>query len=145
MQFLADPEFDIQYNDQSGELTLTSSWVTYRVKTMAAGSEAVSRQYRTFSDWYAQLNALLNPGTRPPQARMILNEALDQRGRIPQQVQLELRHGQSLLSKRTSARSEHQLFHRLVESDRDRIAQTDQFLVIFQPVDFAQYQSRKSD
>jgi hypothetical protein len=29
-----------------------------------------------------------------------------------------------------------------VESDRDRIAQTSQFMAIFKPVDFAEYEKR---
>jgi hypothetical protein len=36
--------------------------------------------------------------------------------------------------------SEHQLIRRLVESDRARVQQIGQFMAIFQPVSFEEYQ-----
>jgi hypothetical protein len=143
LRFLADPKFDIHYDDKTGQLTVASSWMTYRVNTIPAGNQTVSKEYRRFSDWYARMNTLLNPGTRPPEARLVLNASLEEHGRVPQTVLLEMRK-EGLLQRKLVVRSEHQLFCRLVESDRDLIAQTDQFMAMFQVVDFAEYQ-RKMD
>lgn len=144
LQFLADPQFVVRYDGPSGQLDLESRWMTYRVKTMAA-SEALADQYREFSDWYAQLNTMLNPGTRPPFGRLKLNELLHEHSRIPLEVLLETRSGHGLLARPTRVRTEHQLVDQLAEADRDRLAQTDQFLAMFQAVDFSEYQRRMAD
>ena len=145
LKFLAEPHFDEQFDSSAGELSFTSPWMSYRVTTIDAENEAISRQYGEFSDWYCQLNTLINPGARPPGARMIVNAALEQRQQFPREVQLTLRPKRGLLSKRITVRSQHLLVRRLVESDRDRVAQTDEFMGIFKPVDFQEYQKEIAD
>jgi len=142
LQFLADPEFDEQFDETAGELTFASPWVTYRLTTVDADSEAISQQCRAFSDWYCQLNTMINPGTRPPFARMIVNAALADRRQLPREVHLTLRPKARLIPKRITVRSQHQLIRRLVQSDRGRVAQTDQFMAIFKPVSFEEYQGK---
>lgn len=144
-KFLSAPEFETQYDHQSGELTYSSPWVIYRLTTVDAENESVARQYAEFSDWYSQLNTMLNPGARPPFARMQVNAGLEARLRFPREVTLTLRPRDGLLAKRITIRSEHQLVRQLVQSDRDRIAQTDQFLAIFTPVNFTEYQKKMGD
>ena len=142
LKFLADPKFTRPAEPDAGELTFASPWVTYRVKPVDAGSAAIARQYREFSDWYGMLNTRINPGARPPFARMILNAELDSRRQLPREVQLTLRPKASLLAKKIHIRSEHQLIRRLVESDRARVAETDRFMGVFNPVDFDDYQKQ---
>jgi hypothetical protein len=113
--------------------------------TIDANGRDISRQYREFSDWYCQLNALLNPGTRPPFARMIVNAALEQRGRFPGEVHLTLRPKKGLLAKRITVRSEHLLVRRLVESDLQRIAETGQLMALYTALDFKEYQRKVAD
>jgi hypothetical protein len=141
LKFLANPKFDVAYDETTGELTYSSSWMTYRLMTGDAASEVVARQYAEFSDWYGQLNTMLNPGTRPPFARMAVNAGLEARQRIPREVTLTFRK-ENLLARRIVVRSEHQLVRQLVQSDRDRIAQTDQFIAIFSPLGFDEYQKK---
>jgi hypothetical protein len=145
LRFLADPKFEQQYDAEAGQLALASDWMTYRVSTVPAPSEALSHQYREFSDWYSRLNTTLNPGSRPPFARLQLNAALDTHGRFPLEVVLTMRPKAGPLAKRITVRSEHQLTRGLAETDRGRIAQTDQFMDIFTPVTFKQYQDRMAD
>ncbi len=142
LKFLGDPQFEEQFDESGGEWTFVSPRVTYRLVTTVAPSQPMMRQYREFADWYCQLNTLLNPGARPPFARMIINAALERRGRFPREVHLTLRPKQGLLAKPITVRSEHLLVRQLVESDRKRIAQTGQFMAIFGAVDFAEYQKR---
>ena len=47
-----------------------------------------------------------------------------------------------MFGQKITVRSEHQVIPRLVESDRARVAQTDQFMAMFPTVSFRQYQSR---
>jgi hypothetical protein len=142
LQFMASPSFDEEFDGQTGELSLTSEWMTYRLGTAPAASEGVSRRYREFSDWYCRLNTAINPGSRPPFARLMVNAALDARHLLPREVVLTLRPKQGLLSKKITVRSEHQLIAGLAESDRNRVAQVGQFMAIFNPLSFEQYQAK---
>lgn len=141
LAFLANPRFEEEFDPSTGKLSLSSEAVNYQLTTENAGSSEISRDYREFCDWYCQLNTLLNPGSRPPFARMALNAAVDRYERFPQQVELALRLG-GFPPKRITVRSEHQLVRRLVESDRGRVRQTDQYLAIFTPVSFEEYQKK---
>lgn len=142
LKFLVEPKFEEQYNDD-GEFTFSSPWMTYRLVTIDVEPPQIAQQYSEFSDWYSQLNTLLSPGTRPPFARMLVNSALEARQRFPREVHLSLRSRESLLPKRITVRSEHQLIYQLVQSDHDRITQTDQYIAIFTPVKFEEYQKRE--
>jgi hypothetical protein len=144
LRFLANPRFDETFDPPSGKLTLSSPPVTYDLLTASAESPQVAQDYREFSDWYCQLNTLLNPGSRPPFARMAVNAALERHQRLPQQVELTLR-PEGFPPKKVLIRSEHQIVGRLVDSDRDRVAQTDQYLAIFSPVAFDEYQKKILD
>jgi len=145
LKFLADPVFEEEYDQEAGELALASDWMTYRLTTVPAASRTISRQYRDFSDWYARLNTTLNPGSRPPFARLKVNDALDTRGRLPREVLLSMRSKTGVLAKRITVRSEHKLSVGLAEADQDRVAQVGEFLTIFTPVSFERYQDRISD
>ncbi len=140
LQFLADPKFDEQFDGETGTLVLASPWVSYRVVTQVPDNPAVARQYREFSDWYTLLNTRLNPGSKLPFARLALNEALEKRGRIPKEVHLTMRSKRGLPFQKITVRSEHHLVSTLLQSDRDRIRQSDEFMGMFRAVDFSEYQ-----
>jgi hypothetical protein len=139
VKFLAAPQFEEQYDEASGELTLSSPWMTYRLLLADAESPAISQQYRESCDWYARLNTLLNPGSKPPFARLAVNAALAKREAIPRQVRLTLTPENGFPPKRTTIRSRHRLVRRLAQADLDRVAQTRQFMQIFKLVGFEQY------
>lgn len=141
-RFLGAPKFEEVFDEATGELLLQSPWVTYRVATLEAESEAVLQQFRDFTDWYARLNARLNPGYKLVLARLAVNEALQKRRQLPREITLTVYPKKAFSFQKTVVRSEHQFIYHLVESDRDRIAQTGEFMAIFQPLDFAQYDRR---
>lgn len=142
LRFLASPSFKEDYDGQTGELSLSSQWMTYRLGTIPAASDGVSHRYREFSDWYCRLNTAINPGSRPPFARLMVNAALDARALLPREVVLTLQPKQGLLSRKITVRSEHHLIAGLAEGDRNRVAQVGQFMEIFHPLSFDQYQSK---
>ena len=142
LRFLGDPQFEAELDEGSGQLSFESPWISYRLTTADVDSDAVWRQYRQFSDWYCRLNTMLNPGARPPFARLAVNSALEERHRFARTVDLTIRPSEGLLSKRLSLRSEHRLIGQLVESDRKRVAQTDQFMAMYTSVDFREYQRK---
>ena len=139
LSFQAAPQLDEKYDDATGELTLASPWITYRLTTVDAEDEALCRAYHEFADAYSRLNTALNPGARPPFARLAVNEALQRRQRFATGVELTLRPKDGFLAKKTVIRSEHQLVRHLVQSDRDRVAQTGQFMVMFPHVTITEY------
>jgi hypothetical protein len=144
-KFLASPHFDQGFDESTGELTFRSSWMTYRLRGVDAESPEMARQYREFSDWQLRLNTLINPGHRLPFARMVVNAALEQRVQLPREVHLTLAPRKGFPSRQTTVRSEHQLARQLVESDRDRVAQTGELMVIYPAVAFEQYQREFQD
>jgi len=139
VRFLADPNFSQQYDSASGELVLASSWMTYRVVLAVAESPTVAQQYREFSDWYARLSSLLNPGSKPPAARLAVNEALARRNAIAREVYLTLSPKKGFPTTRIEIRSEHQLTPEVGAEDTVRVGQTRQFMDIFLPVSFEKY------
>jgi hypothetical protein len=139
-KFLADPKFDERVDEKTRERVFDSPWLTYRVAAEPAEASEMARQYREFSDWYVQLNTRLIPGYKQTFARMAVNEALEKRGELPREVHLTVKSKGPF--QKTTARSQHQVVRRLVQSDRDRVAQTDQFMAIFQPVSIDEYLKR---
>ncbi len=142
LRFLGDPKFEETFDEATGDVWFKSPWVTYRVAGVPAESTAMLQQYREFSDWYTRLNARLNPGSKLPFARLRVNEVLYQRQELPREVRLTMQSKRGISFQKHYARSEHQVIRRLVQEDRDRIAQTDQFLAIFRPIPFDEYQKK---
>ena len=70
---------------------------------------------------------------------------LDGRRQLPRQVELTIRPKKGLLGKRHTLRSEHLLTRQLVESDRKRVAQTDQLMAMYSPVTFREYQRNMAE
>jgi len=139
LQFLAEPKFDEQFDATAGELTMSSRWMTYRIVLAGAETAAIARQYRGFSDWYARLNWLLEPRSRPPFARLLVNKAIAAREATAGTVHLTVTLKKGLSAKRLSSRSEHQLVCQLAASDLDRVSRTRRLMTVFKPVSFQQY------
>ncbi len=141
--FLAAPEFDERFDKASRELTLSSSWMTYRLLLVEAGSRAVTEQYREFSDWYAKLNTVLHPGSKPPFARLLVNAAMAKYGTVAKEVFLTLTPNKKSPPQRIEVRSRHQFVRRLAQSDRDRVTRTREFMTDFKTVGFGEYRKRQ--
>ena len=139
IKFLADPKFREQFDETAQELTLSSQWLTYRVVLAKPGSPAIAAQYREFADWYARLNTMLNPGSKPPMARLLVNAALAKRGAIAGEVYRTTASKTGSPPKRTTIRSQHRLIRRVAAAELERITQTRRFMEAFKPVSFEQY------
>jgi hypothetical protein len=135
-KFAADPEFDVEFTED-GELTLSSQQMTYKVQTVPAPSDNATQQYRAFSDWYARFNTMANPGSTLPFPRLKVNAELAKRGLVPTEVQLNTRD--------MTARTEHYVTWRLLDSDQKRLAETENQLATFEEVDFKTFLEPPSD
>ena len=107
--------------------------MTYKLQTMAAPTDTATQQYREFSDWYARFNAVANPGSTPPFPRLSVNAELAKRGVVPTEVQLQTRG--------LTARTEHYVTWRLLDSDHKRLAETANHLATFEEVDLGAFLS----
>ncbi|MCC6127518.1 MAG: hypothetical protein IT426_21380 [Pirellulales bacterium] len=142
-KFFADPKFEERFDAAGKELTFASPWVTYRVTANAAENAEVAARYREFSDWYARINAMLHPGSRPPQARLQVNEALARRVVLPQEVHLTLTSVNKNALQKTSLRSEHVFAPGLVPADFERIQQAREAAEKFTSVPFEKYEKNR--
>jgi hypothetical protein len=141
VKFLADPKFQERYDETAGELTLQSSLVSYRLILSTDEPEAAAEQYREFSDWYARLNSLLSPGSRPPFGRLAVNAAVANHKAIASQVILAVASSKAG-GQPTTIRSTHQIVRPLTQADLDHVAEINKAMKDFKLVTFEKY--RKS-
>jgi len=144
LQFMANPRFAEKKSDDDGSLELSSDWLTYRLKTTPARSPEAAEQYGEFAHWYAQLNAMMNPGSLPPFGRLFVNEVLETRGLLPVEVQMTLFPKESA-RKQVVLRAEHRLQWTLLESDRQRIDEFGKQLATFRAVNLDEYRRRATE
>ncbi|MEI8372137.1 MAG: hypothetical protein WCJ35_04785 [Planctomycetota bacterium] len=140
MKWLADPSFEESFIRETSELTLKSTFMTYQAQVQST-VPAVAAQYHEFSDWYAQFNFAVNPKSRPPFPRMMLNEAIDRSKGIAKEVHLT-----TALSPKdvpTKITSRHQLVMQLDSADRNRVAEAREYQRSFQSVSFRDYREGK--
>lgn len=136
--FAANPKFDQSFDEANGEVVLASEQLTYRAKGSKPKSDAVNQQYQQFADWYARLNGI-RPGSLPPFARMELNDALAERGWIPEQVHLTVTGNDRLIKRRVELRSKHRINWRLSKTDRAKIEKAGDYMASFQSVSLSEY------
>jgi hypothetical protein len=139
IHWLAEPAFDTTYDSATSLLTLRSEWLTYQVVLLPTGPEAAA-QYREFSDWDAQFNHVINPQSRPPFPRMMLNAELERNHGIAKEVQLTTTFFTQTPTKITSR---HELAGQLDASDMKRVAEAREDMKSFQHVALKDYVQRK--
>jgi hypothetical protein len=138
VKFLAEPKFEERMDEASGELTVASPLVSYRLTLVAESNQAMVEQYHEFCDYYARLNALLVPGSRPPFGRLVVNAAVAQRQATASKVLLTVGAGKGS-QQRTTIRSEHRIVRPLEPADLERVARVRESQASFKLVAFEQY------
>ena len=96
IKFLAVPQFQERFDAASGKLSLSSQWVTYRLELNAGGQSGGGRTVSSVLRLACRVNVLLLPGSRPPFARLAVNEAMVQRKSLPSRVVLTIASGKSI-------------------------------------------------
>ncbi len=139
IRFSANPQFELQFDPTRSSLSASSTWISYRVEGRRAEDPEMLRQYTLFADGSAQINALLNPGSRLPFPRLALNEHLARRAILPEQVDLTISSTSKNGQKQTTLRSQHRWSTTLTDADLQRIREVRHWLVGFQPVPINQY------
>ena len=130
-------EFDSEFHDDNDRLTVRSgNELMYRVDTIKAPSREAAQQYREYSDSYVRLNALLNPHSTPPYARISVNRELVGRQLVAKHVELTI--GNDTRS------SDHEITWKLLPTDNKRIEETDNQLTRFRAVELEEFLNPES-
>jgi len=140
-RFWAKPQFE-ESVDQSGQVVLASRWMTYRLRLTPWKERSIPDSYAQFSDSYARLNTIINPGSRPPAARFLVNAAMARRGATPVEVNLTLLASESPSAEPVKLRSQHKLATKPTQDDLDRIAAAEQQMKTFRRVKFEDYRKQ---
>ena len=138
VRFLGDPKFEEKFDSKTSDLMLASERMSYRARLLAVGPE-VAQQYRAYSDAQTRLNTVLNPGSRPPQARIWLNEAIVRHQAMAKEVQLTLKLKSGSATKSVTVRSQHELALALTPDDNDRVVKAREAMQSFTLVSFTAY------
>jgi hypothetical protein len=138
-KFLAAPKFQEHSDEAAGELTLSSPWVTYRLVLAPEPNQGVVQQYHEFCDYYARLNALLVPGSRPPSGRLVVDAEMAKRQATASQVMVTFTSGKAPQQHHTTVRSQHRLIRPLESADLERVAQTREAMGAYKLVSFDDY------
>jgi hypothetical protein len=144
IRFFADPKFEETFDAGRGELSLTSPLVTYRLTGEVVKDPVVFAEYREFSDGYSKLNAALNPGSRPPQARLQVNQALARYELMAKEVVLTLITIKSETNQKTVLRSEHDFSLNLTAADLDRIHNARESMNSFKTLTYEKFQKNRT-
>ncbi len=142
LRFTAAPELTVRPGPTSTSLLFESAPLTYYVEVDRPPDPQIAKRYAEFSDWYSQLNTMVTPGARLPFPRIYVNQVLLQQGFVPLKVELHLKDGTQNGGKPTVIRSHHNFFYRLLEPERARARQADEFARIFRSVGFVEYQQK---
>jgi hypothetical protein len=142
LTFLADPKFQEKFDARTAQLTLSSRWMTYTAQLATPDDKTLVDQYRVFSDWYARLNTVLNLRSRPPFARLLLDEAIARHQAIPREVKLISFAKKGGAMQQTSVRIEYHLMPKLTQADLQAVAGVQRDLKAFKPVRFEEYRKR---
>lgn len=91
LRFHLDPTFEESYDAEKQRLTLSSDHLVYRATCTELDEPEHLDAYLRYADWAARLNHVVHPHSPFPAARLRLDDALRERGRLPVQVELERR------------------------------------------------------
>ena len=138
-RWLVNPTFEESFDRDSAELTLKSDSLTYRAKLQTT-EPAVAAQYHEFSDWYTQFNLALNPSSRPPFPRMMLNEAIERHESVAKEVHLTANVGPNDAQLKIASR--HELATELSANDLKRLEEVRHDLQSFQAVSLREYRGK---
>ncbi|MCA9218614.1 MAG: hypothetical protein KDB27_36345 [Planctomycetales bacterium] len=132
VQFAAKPQFVNKSN--SAAVHLEHKLWEYTAQLEKPLDQPCLDSYRQFADTFARLNVFWS---YPPGARLELNKAIYDRGRLPSRVEVQLNdsNGQPKVSQTTT----HRYSWKLQQADRKIVDMTKQAIVEFKPVSFDEF------
>ena len=138
-KFSSEPRFTEVASSKPDEVIFNSPVLSYRVVSFVPDSPEVAKQYREFTDAFARLNAVTNPGSLPPFPRLAVNEALSKRNAAPREVELTIPAKNKLIGKPIVRRTEHQFEWHVTPGDEEKVGKAGQWLAEFTKVSLDDY------
>lgn len=139
LTFCTRPKFKISEQKSIDQWTFSSPVMTYEVTSQSPSPIAIAGQYRQFADWYARLNSVVHRGGLPPMARLVVNQHLAGKDRIPKEVRLKLAAHPRFGNRELTIRSEHTFRTGLASSDLNRIEKADRHLATYRAISIMEY------
>jgi len=137
VQFMAKPDFTVEFDNAKKELVLNSAFMTYKAKTVAPRDLDALSRYQDFTYRQAQLNTVLVPGSQPPAARLKLHAAMAERQMMAEEI--TLKRATVIPNMGRPLRAEHKIGWTLDEADRKRVADAQQQAATFVPLPIAEF------
>ena len=144
LRFCAAPQFEIHSEKQGKWWHFDHPLLGYRVETDTYEDLEIGRQYRSFSDWYARLNAMLHSQSLPPFPRLAINQRLAQEDLLPRTVRLRISPSSRTGREELTMRSVHQIRPGLSDRDRERLAWIENCRRKFPEVSLTAYRQQKA-
>lgn len=124
LRFILHPEFATEFDSPSDVLKMQNPFLEYTVKCAEAPVPDVVKAYLHYADWAAKLNFVVDSKSLPPATRILVNDEIRTRQRLPQTVTLQ---GRQQL-KKLHRIAEHQYRWKLEKGDREAIRYWEDFL-----------------
>jgi hypothetical protein len=146
--FAAQPKFETSVEEvvENGEkrtrFTFAGKPLGYMVLGQTPPEVEMARIYRNFADWSARLNAT-RTHSLPANARLVLNEALAEKGLLPLEVRRTITPFNPL-GKKDEMRSQHLVNGTLSNKDQGDVNEADTFRATFRSVSYDEYRTLPS-
>lgn len=143
--FAVDPQFDEKFDSTTGVVQCLSPWIEYTINTKPLPDTGIGTTYFDFCNWICYFNLRVNPGAATSFARMKVNRLLQEKGRFPEQIKVNVypkgNTGAAGIANPPDVYvSTHHLVLRLVPADEQRIAEIRDNLETFRKVSLSEYQ-----
>ncbi len=116
LRFQLDPQFQEKWDEAGNSVSLSGPYLSYSARTAPASDKGLATAYLDYADWTCRLNYVLHPGRLMPAPRLMLNQALREKDRLPVEVTLTAEVDQPM-----KYRAEHRLHWELDAKDRSLI------------------------
>lgn len=141
LRSLADPR--PQFQSTPASWRLTTRWLEYQVRPLAAPGAEVAQRYYEFIRWSTRLAALESPAML---LRLELNRRLEQQHQLPQEITLLVYGAGPLGLRRPEAtlRSRHRYHWQLRPRDHKQVARIQKQLAAFRRVSWREFRRLES-
>ena len=145
VRFAAKPQFQEVFDDSTGDLSLVSDVLIYRLSTTEAKDEQRVTLHWEYSDWRALLHALTNARSTPPFPRLSLNASLARYQRLPHEIRVILPAHKERKKNDETLRTQHRIDWRWSKQDRERVNNVENQLATYKLVDYAEFRKMTND
>ncbi|MFT7641419.1 MAG: hypothetical protein ACI9G1_003167 [Pirellulaceae bacterium] len=137
--FAANPQFESTPDEIGMTIKLDSKPMTYSITGTVPQKREFIREYQSFANWSARLNALQSG--MPPFARIEVNKNVADLGWAPESIELTMRMKSGFVTKEAKLRSTHRYNWTLSNPDKQRIEKVGDHLANFTELPYIEYRN----